>query len=212
MAAVGADASTQFLVRVLGGVIGGAAVAGWWLALSRAPWSERLGILGVLSAALATTWLVGDRSILVWILWYGGPLLGLALVGSLVATRRLDPRRRRAAMAAAILSTCGAATLVKIVGVTGDGIAQFTWRWTDTPEDRLLARTEVEPQLDVVQAVPPGPPAQESETPQLAPGSPSRASEPVAAASAIAPASGKPANWPGFRGADRSGVIRGVSD
>jgi outer membrane protein assembly factor BamB len=210
VAAVGADASTQFLVRVLGGVIGGAAVAGWWLALSRAPWSERLGILGVLSAALATTWLVGDRSILVWILWYGGPLLGLALVGSLVATRRLDPRRRRAAMAAAILSTCGAATLVKIVGVTGDGIAQFTWRWTDTPEDRLLARTEVEPQPDVVQAVPPGPPAQESETPQLAPGSPSRASEPVAAASAIAPASGKPANWPGFRGADRSGVIRGV--
>jgi len=211
VAAVGADSSTQFLVRVLGGVIGGAAVAAWWLALSRAPWSERLGILGLLIAALATTWLVGDRSILVWILWYSGPLLGLALVGSLVATRRLDPRRRRAAMAAAILSTCGAATLVKIVGVTGNGVAQFTWRWTDTPEDRLLARAEAEPPPGLVPAVPPGPPAQESETPQPAHGSPSQASEPVAAASAIAPASGKPANWPGFRGADRSGVIRGVS-
>ena len=127
----------------------------------------------MLIAALATTWLVGDRSILVWILWYSGPLLGLALVGSLVATRRLDPRRRRAAMAAAILSTCGAATLVKIVGVTGNGVAQFTWRWTDTPEDRLLARAEAEPRPGVVPAVPPGPPAQESEAPKLAPGSPS---------------------------------------
>ena len=209
-AAVGADASTQFLVRVLGGVIGGAAVAGWWLALSRAPWSERLGILGLLIAALATTWLVGDRSILVWILWYGGPLLGLALVGSVAATSGLDPRRRRAAVAAAILATCAAATLVKVVGVTGNGVAQFTWRWTDTPEDRLLAQAETEPRPGVVPAVPAGPPAQESEAPNLAPGPPPQASHPTAAA-ATAPAAVTPANWPGFRGADRSGVIRGVS-
>lgn len=206
---VGVGASTEFLVRVLGGLAGGAAVAVWWLAFSRAPWSERLGIVGLLIAALATTWLLGDRSIQVWILWYGGPLLGLALVGSVAATGGLDPRRRRAAMAAAILSTCGAATLVKIVGVTGNGVAQFTWRWTDTPEDRLLAQAEAEPRPDVVPAVPPAPPAQESEAPNLTPRSPSQASHPIAVA-ATAPAAGMPANWPGFRGADRSGVIRGV--
>ena len=206
---VGVGASTEFLVRVLGGLAGGAAVAAWWLAFSRAPWSERLGIVGLLIAVLATTWLVGDRSIQVWILWYSGPLLGLALVGSVAATSGLDPRRRRAAMAAAILSTCGAATLVKIVGVTGNGVAQFTWRWTDTPEDRLLAQAEAETRPDIVPAVPPGPPAQESEAPNLAPGSPSQAGHPIAAA-ATAPAAGTPANWPGFRGADRSGVIRGV--
>jgi outer membrane protein assembly factor BamB len=113
-------------------------------------------------------------------------------------------------MAAAILSTCGAATLVKVVGVTGNGVAQFTWRWTDTPEDRLLAQAEAEPRPGVVPAVPPGPPAQESEAPNLAPGPPSQASHPTAAAS-TAPAARTPANWPGFRGADRSGVIRGVS-
>jgi outer membrane protein assembly factor BamB len=207
---VGADASTQFLVRVLGGVIGGAAVAVWWLAFSRAPWSERLGILGLLIAALATTWLIGDRSIPVWILWYGGPLLGLALVASLVATRRLESRRRRAAMAAAILLTCGAATLVKIVGVTGNGVAQFTWRWTETPEDRLVARAELAPRPDVAPIVPPPSPTQEAETPQLAAGAPSRTTDPITAASATTSAAGKPANWPGFRGADRSGVIRDV--
>jgi len=208
---VGVGAATEFLVRVLGGLAGGAAVAAWWLAFSGAPWSERLGIVGLLIAALATTWLVGDQSIVVWILWYGGPVLGLALVGSLVATRRLNPRRRRAAMAAAILSTCGAATLVKIDGVTGNGVAQFTWRWTDTAEDRLLARAEPEPPPVVVPAVPPGPPAPESEAPQPASRAVSEASEPTATKSATVPATGKPADWPGFRGADRSGVIRGVS-
>ena len=208
---VGVGAATEFLVRVLGGLAGGAAVAAWWLAFSGAPWSERLGIVGLLIAALATTWLVGDQSIVVWILWYGGPVLGLALVGSLVATRRLNPRRRRAAMAAAILSTCGAATLVKIDGVTGNGVAQFTWRWTDTAEDRLLARAEPEPPPVVVPAVPPGPPAPESEAPQPASRAVSEASEPTATKSATEPATGKPADWPGFRGADRSGVIRGVS-
>ena len=208
VAVVGADASTQFLVRVLGGVIGGAAVAVWWLTFSRAPWSERIGILAIVIAALATTGLVGDKSIAVWILWYSGPLLALAFVGSLVAARRLNPRGRRAAMAAAILLTCGAATLVKIVGVTGNGVAQFTWRWTDTPEDRLLARAEVEPPPEVP-AVPPDRPAQEAEAPQPAAPAPSQASESIAAAAA--PAAVKLSNWPGFRGADRSGVIRGVS-
>lgn len=203
---LGVGASTEFLIRVLGGLAGGAAVAAWWLVLSRAPWGERLGILGLLIAALATTWLVGDQSIAVGILWYGGPVLGLALVGSLAATRRLDARLRRAATAAAILLTCSAATLVKIVGVTGNGVAQFTWRWTATPEDRLLAQAETEPRPDLIPVVTPVPAAQESGTPNLAAGPPSH---PIAAA-VTAPAMATPANWPGFRGADRSGVIRGV--
>ena len=139
-------ASTEFLVRVLGGLVGGAAIVAWWLFFSRAPWSERLGVVGLLIASLASTWLAGDKSIQVWILWYSAPLLGLALVGALVATRGQDPRTRRAATAAAILLTCAATTLVKIVGVTGNGVAHFTWRWTDTPEDRLLARPDDEPQ------------------------------------------------------------------
>jgi outer membrane protein assembly factor BamB len=114
-------------------------------------------------------------------------------------------------MAVAILSTCGAATLVKIVGVTGNGVAQFTWRWTDTPEERLLAQAEAEPRADVVPAVPPGLPPQEPEAPRLAPAAPTKANELIAAAAATAPAAARLPNWPGFRGADRSGIIRGVS-
>src|SRR5436190_4045913 len=72
---VGGGPSTEFLVRVLGGLAGGAAVAAWWLAFSGAPWSERLGVVGLLIAALATPWLGGDQSIVGWILWYGGPVL-----------------------------------------------------------------------------------------------------------------------------------------
>ena len=92
---IDAAASTEFLVRVLGGLVGGAAIVAWWLFFSRAPWAERLGVVGLLIAALASAWLAGDKSIPVWILWYSAPLLGLALVGAWwrrVARIRAPPR------------------------------------------------------------------------------------------------------------------------
>ena len=206
---IGAAASTEFLVRVLGGLVGGAAIVAWWLFFSRAPWAERLGVVGLLIASLASTWLAGDKSIPVWILWYSAPLLGLALVGALVATRGQDPGPRRATTAAAILLTCAATTLIKIVGVTGNGVAHFTWRWTDTPEDRLLARVDEQP-----------PPAPSSDNPRASVAE-AEGLKPAAELSpqASTPVMSKPAgpagverfaNWPGFRGADRAGVIRGL--
>ena len=40
---------------VIGGVLGGLAVAVWWLFFSRAAWSERLGALALMAVALAAT-------------------------------------------------------------------------------------------------------------------------------------------------------------
>jgi outer membrane protein assembly factor BamB len=206
---IGAAASTEFLVRVLGGLVGGAVIVTWWLFFSRAPWAERLSVVGLLIASLASIWIAGDKSIQVWILWYSAPFLGLALVAALVATRGLDPGARPATTAAAILLTCAAMTLVKIVGVTGNGVAQFTWRWTDTPEDRLLALADEEPQPAPASQSPPATLAQaKGLKPAAEP--PSQASTPVMSKPAGAGGIERFANWPGFRGADRSGVIRGL--
>ena len=48
-------------------------------------------------------------------------------------------------MVATIVLACGAWTLVRSDGVTGDGGAEFAWRWSSTAEERLLADGDDEP-------------------------------------------------------------------
>ncbi len=86
-------------------------------------------------------------------------------------------------MVATILLACGVFTLVRSKGITGDGAAEFAWRWAETAEERLLAKApDVMP--DLIQ-------------------------EPAALPSAPATAKNG-ADWPGFRGPDRDGIIPGV--
>jgi outer membrane protein assembly factor BamB len=79
-------------------------------------------------------------------------------------------------MVVIILVVCGGWTLVRSDGITGDGGAEFTWRWAETNEERLLAQSGDEPM-----ALPFAPTATEIG-----------------------------ADWPGFRGPNRDGIIRGV--
>ena len=51
------------LVGLLGGLVAGLAVILWWLFLSRAPWSERLGAVGLMIVALLLTRRLIDVSI-----------------------------------------------------------------------------------------------------------------------------------------------------
>jgi outer membrane protein assembly factor BamB len=117
-------------------------------------------------------------------------------------------------MAAAVLFACGPMTLVRTGGVTGEGLSDLHWRWTPTPEERLLA--------EGLAPLPPGP------TTAPAPAESAATTPERAAASPVeAPASGKPAptrvegpapgepeiarvEWDGFRGASRDGIVRGV--
>jgi outer membrane protein assembly factor BamB len=170
------------LYLILGGVFGGGlVVVVWWLFVSRAPWSERIGalVLGPL-ALYATSYLVhesmanGMRGKL--LLLYGIPVLTLALVCWAVATRRLSRGAQRATLVATILLACGGFTLLRTGGVTGYGDSDFHWRWTLTPEQRLLALPADEP------AAPPSSP----------------------------PAAAMQVDWPGFRGPHRDGGVRGV--
>ena len=204
----------------------GAAVAVilWWAFFSRVPWTERLAALVLMIGALAGTWLLKHDSMgPLWILGYAVPGLCLALVAGAAAGRRLADRPRRATMAAAILLSCGVWTLVRTEGISGDHVAEFSWRWAKSPEEQLLAHGSQEPLTN------PLPPAEAArkERPiaqatdhvvalpaaREAPESSHRADVPQAHSEAIpAISSGAKTgrNWPGFRGPSRDGIVRGV--
>jgi outer membrane protein assembly factor BamB len=222
------------MVGVFGAMLFGAAILLWWLFFSRAPWFERLGALALMVVAVLATRPFIDESIANGFMGrmqylFSVPVIGLALVAWAVASRRLSGGARRASMVAAIALGSGAFTLVRTGGITGDGVSDLHWRWTPTPEQRLLAQSNDDP----VPARQPSSPPATAETPATpaatvtaadAKGTP--ASSPVAPASSsektpAAPivASAVPADpntaktdaeWPGFRGPARDGAARGA--
>lgn len=137
------------LISVIGGLAAGLAVVLWWVFFVRAAWSERLGVIVLMIVAVAATRPILHQSIQngmmgMMFVVYAIPGLSLALVAGALAGRRLSAGPRRAVMAAAILLACGVWTLLRTDGISGHG-AQLAWRWTSTPEQRLLARGTDEP-------------------------------------------------------------------
>jgi len=185
----------QAMLMFLGPVVGAALILVWWLLLSRARWYERIGAIVVIAAATFAQKFVVHASIA------GGamgmlsyfvviPTLCIALVGWAWASGRLAPSRRAAAALVAVVLGCLPWTVVRTGGIYGEGKSDFHWRWTATPEERLLAKADDAP---VTAPVPPA--AAESEPP------------PTAAAPAPRPIKYKPAEWPGFRGPHRDSVV-----
>ena len=126
-------------------------------------------------------------------------------------------------MVAAILLACGALTLVRTNGLTGDAVSDFEWRWTPTAEQRLLARAGDEP-LDAARGGPLGT-CQPRTRPRIARRiSPARRRRLPASSASRGDADDaerrtcRSANrriragveWPGFRGPERDSVVRGV--
>ena len=144
-------------------------------------WSEGLGaVVLVIIAAVATSRLIHESIATTMMgnmfLIFSIPVLSLAFVVGVVAGRRLSEGPRRATMAVAVLLACGALTLLRVDGMSGDGSLDFAWRWAETHEQRLLAQAD--------------------DRPTALPSSP-------AAADAGA-------DWPGFRGPGRAGIVRGT--
>ena len=172
-------------IGVLGGVLCGLLIILWWLFFSRAPWSERLGAIALMIVALIATSRVVDKSIAggaMGMLLYvlAIPLLSLGLVLWAVASRHLSLWPRRAALVVTILISSGIFTLIRTGGFTADFDNDFHWRWTKTPEQQLLAQTAGQPATLT----------------------------PISAATSAATKTNS--DWPGFRGPERDGVVRGV--
>ena len=212
---------------ILAGLGGGLAVILWWLFFSRAPWLERVGALVLAPLAVLAVKPFVDPTIARagmgnMLYFFSIPLLCLALVAWAAATRRLSAGPRRAWLIAALLLGCSVFTLIRTAGVSGEGSADLHWRWTPTPEERLLAQGgEPLASSPVAKAPVESQPAPASEPPSASapPGAkaPEKRAEGAAHGPAASPAAPPPtvskaadADWPGFRGPARDGVVRGV--
>jgi len=219
------------MLAALGGLVGGLAVVVWWVLFSRAAWSERLGAIVLSVVALVGTSRVVHASIAngmmgFMLVMYAIPVLSLAFVAWAVASRGMTDGLRRASMAVTIVLVCGAFALLRTGGVSGTGGSDFSWRWSPSPEERLLSRASDEPTATPparAAAESPGqPPAPEAgrepaaaepppapaRTPQ-GPGGAQAGREPVSPTPSPA-AVESVAVWPGFRGPARDGIARGA--
>ena len=180
----------------------------WWAFFSRARWKERIGALGLMAAALGAAWLFRHESM--WVLWlvgYAVPILSLAFVLWAVITRKMPDRIRHATMAATIVIVCLGWLLARQNGINGDHVATFGWRFSANSEEKLLAdgnNAPAETTAPATATAPAGP------TPVAAPAATASPEPGKEAAAPAPPATQKQAEWPGFRGPKRDGVVRGV--
>jgi outer membrane protein assembly factor BamB len=213
------------MFAVIGGLLGFVGVLIWWLFFSRAAWFDRIAAVVIMFAALAATFPFLHVSVATGAMGMLFPMLAvpglcLAFVIWAAVSRPWLTGLRRATMVAAIVLPCLLWTLVRTGGFTGGFDNDLAWRWTPTPEDRVLALRDDTP--------PPPPPVVPAEPPVAAP-APATPITPVAvnaipapadsvATKTEAPPSAVPArepvsaspDWPGFRGRDRDSAVRGV--
>jgi outer membrane protein assembly factor BamB len=218
----GLDHPQAMFIRWIGGLAGSLAIILWWLFFSRAPLIERVGaILLMIAGLFATSQFVhiSIRGFIFCILAI--PVVSLALVAWAVATRDLSNRVRRITMVATILLACGVWTLIRNNGVTGEFDTELAWRWSETPEERLLAQSK-----DEVVELPPAPaqtkPPDKKILPQVADQAkkvtedkptgkqPTTTIATPTSAPAKVVSEVSEAEWPGFRGPERNGIVHGV--
>jgi outer membrane protein assembly factor BamB len=200
-------------VGMIGGITGAVAILVWWLFFSRAPWAERAGAIAMMIIALLMTRLIVHESIagagkgrLLYV--SAIPILSLVLVVWAAATRRFPNGARRGALVTAILLACAPWALLRTAGIIGAG-SEYHWRWTATPEQRLLAQANDEPQ-PIPAATPETPKEPLAADPEDKPAITLVTPPTMKTSPATRPLTATPAAWPGFRGRNRDGVVRGV--
>ena len=204
------------VVALFSGLAGGLLVLVWWAFFSQAPRMERFGGALLLIAAVVATPVILDKSVATAMMGfmfpvYAIPVLSLAFVAWAVLSRNLSAGLRRASMAATVLLVCGGFALLRTGGITGTGASDFAWRWSKTPEERLVAQASLPPAATQPVPAPASPPEAVPETQAAArPAAAPETSAPVPAAPAAVPTSPEPdAGWPGFRGSGRDSIVSG---
>jgi outer membrane protein assembly factor BamB len=153
----------------------------WWLFFSRMKWADRLWGLGCLIGCGGIAWLLSHRTMVMGMFMYALPVAITAVLGWLCVTRSRPGWVSRVGLLAVALLAWHAYTLIRIDGITGSFETEWSWRWSPTAEEEYLAAL----------------PREEADT---------------ADASAVAETLvATEADWPGFRGAERDGILHGVA-
>jgi len=175
-------ADSALMAGVFAGIVGGLALAVWWMFFSRALPPDRFGAIVLIIVALFAASFFLDVSIAtanVGLMFtiFSIPVMSLAFVVWAVASRHLSLSFKRATMIITILLASGFWILIRTDGMDAQLHHDFAWRWAATDEEKLIAKSK---------------------------------EEPVSAASHIPAATAGERDWPGFRGADRDGIVRGT--
>ncbi|MBN1781677.1 PQQ-binding-like beta-propeller repeat protein [bacterium] len=170
-----------FAVSVFGAIFFALVIVVWWTAFSRARWFDRVGAVGFMIAGILVTApflheSIGNAGQGFLFPIHAVPVMSAAFALCAAACHGLSEKMRRTALAAVILLSCGAWVLIRTGGIDNEGRSDLDWRWTQSPEEALLA--------------------------ELHAGSSSF--------SAPAGAAEMHADWPGFRGPGRDGIVRGT--
>ncbi len=130
------------MALIMAAFMGPAALCGlimlWWMFASRAAVKEKvIGVLGVLSFGVVTTWLLHfsmqGMSTIIYQIPCGVGLFALVLV---LMANRTSSRLRTALLFSAV--GFGIWDFVQLHGVTGKFDAEMSWRWSPTPEEEYL--------------------------------------------------------------------------
>jgi len=145
-------------VALLAGVIGGLIILLWWLFFSRALWIERIAALVLIVLALIGTKRVVHESIsggamgmLLYVLAI--PVFSMGLVLWATVTRYFSAAKRRLAFVAMVVLCCGVFMVLRTGGLTAEFNNDLHWRWSKTPEQRLLALNSEQPATSNASAV-----------------------------------------------------------
>ena len=112
----------------------------WWLTASRATWKERLfGLLG-LAGSLGITLLLVDSTMRGPGTTYLTLPMGMIAFAIAAAVFRKHRSRMRTGIAVLLaLAGFGYSILLRNEGMTGGYALGTHWRWSQTPEDQMLA-------------------------------------------------------------------------
>ena len=166
---------------LIGGAVMGLVLIAWWAFFSRGPGFERWTSIALMIVALAVTSRHIDKSLStsmmgMMFMLYSIPVLSLVFFIWVVISRSFSQTIRQITMIIVILAGSGYWLLLRSSGMDGESRHFFAWRWSKTPEQRLMEAT-----------------------------SNKLASIPLDLASMAAEA-----EWPGFRGPARDGIIHNV--
>jgi outer membrane protein assembly factor BamB len=152
---------------------------GWWLANRYFDLPRKLVVIVVAVASCLVATLAADRSQnLFGMLLTGLPFLMTAATVWLLVARRLSMNVQTCGVAVVFATVFAVLSLLRFEGLDGRQHAGFNWRWTPTAEAQFLATID-------------------------------RSSNGVQQSSDDAPAwTLQTGDWPGFRGADREGILR----
>jgi outer membrane protein assembly factor BamB len=173
--------SRHWMIAMMGPLVCCLLLIIWWLAVSRATWKERVfGFLGLAAVFTLTMVMVepmmrGPGTITITL-----PTGMTAFVVGAVWFRNRRPLSRTVAALLLAAVGFGYSVLLRNDGMDGEYQLTLNWRWSRTPEERLLAGNPTRPATTATPAV-----SVETNLAMINP------------------------EWPAFRGADRSGSLPG---